>query len=320
MQISIWYPARTGQQNSYMPYAQYVYLSARELDFKPLTNQKKNQATKEFFDGPLKTGASRRQLEILMKTETAAIRSARAAGGHFPLVIFAHSSPPFQSIMCEYLASHGFVVAAVPSKGSFGYDFDVGLSGLETIIRDMEFVFTHAAQLPHVDERKLGLIGMSFGSAAVVGFHTRHPSVGAMISLDGGIGERGVSNLLTRTPYYDANRIKAPLLHLYTPNNPHLDMTRIESFSQSTRYFVTIPRMRHGDFVAYAMLERVAPQMFGDAPADARAGYEWLCRYTLRFLEAYLNQNHHAMQFLSREPEKNGVAPELLTVHVLNKQ
>ena len=100
-------------------------------------------------------------------------------------------------------------------------------------------------------------------------------SLGALISLDGGIGEGGVSFLLTRTPYFDVSRITAPLLHLYTDTNPHLDLTRLNSYKYSTRYLVTIPRMRHGDFVGAAMMEHFVPKMFGPSPADAKTGFEW---------------------------------------------
>lgn len=316
MQISIWYPAKKLRRSAHMRFEDYVYLLSRELNFGPLNEERRRQSKKMFMEGPLARGASIDRLEALMRMETAAIKNAPPARERFPLIIFAHGSPPMQSIMCEYLASHGFIVAAVPSKGSFSYDFDVGLSGLETLIKDMEFVLASLKEFPQVDGQNLALIGMSFGSAGVIGFQTRHPEVRAMISLDGGIGEGGVSFLVTRTPYYDVSRIKAPLLHLYTPNNPHLDLTRIESYKYSTRYLVTIPRMRHGDFVAYGMLEQFVPRMFGESPGDTRSGFEWVCRYSLSFLQAYLKRDRQGLNFLHRSPDQHGVPKDLLTVSV----
>ncbi len=316
MQISVWYPAQSPRHASYMPFEQYVFLKSLELDFSALTDVKKQHAKQEFMADPLARGASADKLAALMGVRTAAIKNAPEANGDFPLVIFAHSSPPNQSIMCEYLASHGFIVAAVPSKGSFEYAFDVGLSGLETLIRDMEFVLSSAKQLPHVDATRLGLIGMSFGSAAVIGFHTRHPEVRAMISLDGGIGEGGVGFLVTRTPFFETSRLRAPLLHLYTPNNPHLDLNSLESYRYSTRYLVNIPRMRHGDFGGYGMLEQFVPKILGESPGDTKTGFEWVCRYTLNFLEASLNNDARGLTFLQRAAELNGAPKELLSVTV----
>jgi Platelet-activating factor acetylhydrolase, isoform II len=314
MQISVWYPARLQERPSYLRFDEYVVLQSRELDFSILTQEKRQQSRQSFMEGPLARGANMARLDALLRTPTAAIKNARPATGRFPLIIFAHSSVANESILCEYLASHGFIVAAVPSKGSFEYDFDVGLSGLETLIKDMEFVLASAKKFPFVDGQRLALIGMSFGSAAVIGFQTRHSEVGAMISLDGGIGEGGVSFLLTRTPYYGVSRIKAPLLHLYTPNNPNLDLTRMEGYKYATRYLVSIPRMRHSDFVAHGMLEQIVPKMFGESPGDTKSGFEWVCRYARSFLEGYLKNDPQGIAFLQRSPEINGVPKGLLTM------
>jgi len=316
MQISIWYPTKKLRRPSYLRFGDYVSLSSRELNLRALTAVQSRENQKKFMEQPLANGASRQQLEALLHMHTAAINNAPPANGPFPLVVFAHGSPSNQSIMCEYLASHGFIVAAVPSKGSFEYDFDVGLSGLETLTRDIEFVSGFLQRLPEVDHEKLGLIGMSFGSAAVVGEATRNSGVRALISLDGGIGEGGVSFLLTRTPYYDVSRIKAPLLHLYTNTNPHLDLTRLNSYKYSTRYLVTIPRMRHSDFVGASMLEQFVPKMFGASPGDAKAGFEWANRYSLEFLKAYLKNDAQALAFLQEPADTNGAPKDLLSCSV----
>lgn len=124
MQVSIWYPAIPARRADYMNFEEYVFLRSLELDFNPLSEKAKLLSKKNFVATPLAHGASADKLETLMKVKTGAIKNADPAAGRFPLIVFAHSSPPQQSIMCEYLASFGFVVAAVPSKGSFGYDFD----------------------------------------------------------------------------------------------------------------------------------------------------------------------------------------------------
>src|SRR5918994_7556495 len=44
-------------------------------------------------------------------------RNATPVGARHPLILFAHADPAGQTVMSEYLASHGFVVAGVISKG-----------------------------------------------------------------------------------------------------------------------------------------------------------------------------------------------------------
>jgi dienelactone hydrolase len=195
----------------------------------------------------------------------------RPPRGRFPLVVIAHSNPAAESTTAEYLASHGFVVAAVPSKGTSELAYHHELPDVETLIRDLQFVIAMAKTLPFVDGGKVGVIGMSAGSVAAVALQFRDPSVRAVVSLDGGIGENRGSLLVTQTQGYDPPRLRAPLLHLYTRDNPHLDTSRLKSWQNSERVLVEFPRMRHGDFLAYAM-----------------ADHEWAPRYVLQFLGHFL--------------------------------
>lgn len=49
--------------------------------------------------------------------------------------------------------------------------------------------------------------------------------------------------------------------------------------------------------------------------ADGIAGYAWMCRYTLSFLDAYLQHDPAAMAFLKKTPAENGVPLHLLATN-----
>lgn len=311
MQIGVWYPTKTSSR-SFMPFEEYVYLLAQELEFSPLTENQRQQAIASFMREPLSRGVSEAQLQGLMKLKTAAIKNAPPTGS-FPLVVYAHVAPSGNNIMCEYLASHGYVVATIPWKGSFEYNLDVGLTGVETQIKDIEFAIGLLRKEPNVDGDKIATIGMSFGAISTLGLQSRNSDVDAVISLDGGIGSAFGAAVVQRTPYYSLSRISAPLLHLYGSSVPGTDLSFLNTLKYSRRYFIGFPGMRHADFTNQGMLEHFIPSTKNAPPGDSKQGFEWMCRYALRFLNLYLKDDLRSLVFLVNVPDANGVPNGVLT-------
>ena len=115
MQIAVWYPA-TGRATTPMRYGDYVDRLAQELDFRPITDTARRRAIEKFFEMPVGFGGDtaglRRVLPRLLAIHAAATVNARPALGRFPVVLFPeYRAPASNSVMAEYLASHGFVVA-----------------------------------------------------------------------------------------------------------------------------------------------------------------------------------------------------------------
>ena len=313
MQIGLWYPAiKSGR--SFMPFEEYVYLLAQELNFSPLNNEQRAQSIKSFMKDPLAAGAAAGKLQSLLKMKTGAVKNAVPARGRFPLIVYAHIAPSGNSIMCEYLASHGFVVAAIPWKGTFEYNLDVGLTGVETQIQDLQFVIGRLRNRADVNGDKIAVIGMSFGAISALGLQSRNADLDAVVSLDGGIGSPFGAGLVPRTPYYSVSRITAPLLHLYGPNVPGTDLSYLQTLKYSRRYFVGFPGMRHADFVNQGMFEHFVPGIQGKALGDSKTGFEWACRYTLYFLKAHLNGESASLVILENSPDVNKVPAGVLTV------
>ena len=316
MQFGVWYPARHDGRRSFLRYEHYVHLLAQELQFSPLSLREREENVQAFMKEPLSLGAAADKLKALMRLKTAAIKDARPARGRFPLVIFAHVAPALNSIMCEYLASHGFVVAAIPVKGSFEHALDVGLTGVETQIRDIEFVMGVLKKEPNVAGDKIAAIGMSFGAISVLGFATRNSEVDALVSLDGGIGSPFGAGVVQRTPFYSLFRVAAPLLHLYGPSIPGTDLTFINRLKYSRRYLLAFPALRHTDFVNYGMLEYFVPNIQGKPSGDTKTGFEWVCRYTLRFLNAYLKVDRESRLLLDSLAKANSGREAILIADI----
>jgi tetratricopeptide (TPR) repeat protein len=139
-----------------------------------------------------------------------------------------------------------------------------------------------------------------------------------LISLDGGIGSAYGAGVVQRTPYYSLSRINVPLLHLHGPNVPGTDLTYLNSLKYSERYLVAFPGMRHGDFTNYGMLEHFVPGILGKPSGDTKTGFEWVCRYALHFLKAYLKKDGESLTFLKNPPGLNEVPAGLVTVERKN--
>jgi hypothetical protein len=315
MQINVWYPARARRGQQTMPFGRYVGLLFREVDFAARRGVTPKQLAEKFMENPAELGGDASALaphvESLLRAETAAVEDAPPAAGRFPLVVFpAYRTPATQSIMCEYLASHGFVVASTGLKGTHESEFDAGLSGLETIVADVLFVVGELNASPSVDRKRLALVGVGVAASGGLALHMRHPGVGALVSLDGGIPTPFEDRLLKRTPYYDLAAVRAPVLAIHAPH-PNVNPAFFDQYRYAARHLVHFPRMSEFHFLNYGMMERFAPNLIGRPPGDTKAGFEWAARYVLHFLEGYLNGDAASLEFLRRAPEANGVPPGL---------
>ena len=70
------------------------------------------------------------------------------------------------SVLCEFLASHGYVVFGSAFQEPSGASFNV--DGKQTSARDMEFLIAYAKQLPNADWHHVGVIGHSGGAHAAL--------------------------------------------------------------------------------------------------------------------------------------------------------
>jgi dienelactone hydrolase len=288
MQVSVWYPARAVSGDQVMTVADYLHLQAQEVNLAPLDPERRRAAETAFTNDHLAGRADPAKLATLLATKTGAIRDAPAAEGRFPLILFLHSSPLGESVMSEYLASHGFVVAAVPSKGSFQPAYRLSLPDLETMVADAQFVLATARSLPMVKPGSVVAIGMSNGALGAVKLALRDPDIRGVVSLDGTIGERAAGSALPKDAFYDIARISVPIVHFYNDDNAYLDLTTLRSWDRSERHLARLSKLPHPAFLAYAMFERLLPGTIGPTPVDAAPRFEWICRRTWEFADAVL--------------------------------
>jgi hypothetical protein len=312
--LVVWYPAKPAV-SARISLRDYIELGAGGLGAAGFSLERRRQALLS-FSADADSEFSRARIDSVIALPMQARRNVPRASGRFPLVLFLHSTPWGAAVMGEYLASHGFVVAAFQSKGAREPAYRLSRANLDAMVEDAKFAVSRMRS--HVDvTTRLGVIGMSNGSIAAMALELAGLRPDAIVSLDGGIGERAGGTYLAERSMGNPARLTVPLLHLYTPDNPHLDFQYLRSYESSPRMLARVDHLRHGDFLTGGALERVMPGWRGEAPSHVTAGFATVCRYTLRFLRWRLAGDAGSERFLEQSPEANGVLEGLMEIERL---
>jgi dienelactone hydrolase len=279
---------------------------------------------------PLYQGLDRDKLSQLLKYETAAFYDASCQEGRYPLIVIGqglyYESPLTQAILCEYLASHGYVVATCPLVGAQSRLVNLNVVDLEAQIRDMEYVISWANRQPNVDAEKLGIVGYDIGGMAGLILTMRNPGVDTFISLDSGILFGHRSGLPNAHPHYSEERLRIPWMHMTQERfvkgarSQGVASSLIDRKPYSDSYLLLYNTTNHADFTSYAMfgITKSVVRYWGPIQSDAAAQYQSLCQYSLNFLEAYLKDDENAGRTLRAEPVETagGVALQTLERNV----
>jgi tetratricopeptide (TPR) repeat protein len=266
------------------------------------------------------TPAEAAAFERLLAAKTLAVKDAPAAEGRFPVVIYhpgLGGTYEDNSVMFEYLASHGYVVlsSAYPSATATEMNIDWDLT---RSFRDMEFLSRYACGLPYADADRLAAMGHSFGGQAVLAWRAEPASsVRAVVSIDStvenvGIDSPGFAKLKTHLQDNKRN-LRAPTLRFASRENEPKFATLEPYLKFAPRYEATVASLEHNDYLTHGAIR---PALMPDKWADAkkaravRVSYDRVCEHVLRFLDATLKQRAEAREFLQRSLRGEGLDEE----------
>jgi dienelactone hydrolase len=299
IRISVWYPAVVQPSTTRMRYEDYIRLSAPK-EFANLS------AILERHDRAIAAlSVPSDQMTALLATTVNAYREAPAASGHFPLILYFgglnDTSTINVSVMAEYLASHGYVVATVPLLGPTNEQTAQARtqSDIETTVRDMEFAWSLLRAQPNVDDSKLAIVGHSLGGIDALVFAMRNQNVSTVIGLDATYGFEGATKVLTNFYGYKPENMRADFLDLRKAEGEQdtvLDLSAVEAFRYANRDLITVRKMHHSDFTSFA----IVAQKFhlGNTPGyvdksgwtreTGYRGYQIVCTMVRDFLDEKL--------------------------------
>ena len=316
LQTLLWYPALPSGSKP-MKVGDYVALADTEISFDAPDQEHNKWRTrlKSSFDVPLW-----------------AARDAKMAEGHYPVLIYAPSDSSIaweNADLCEYLASHGYVVVASRSMGVTTRDMTDDLAGIESQALDISFLITYAEKLPDTDSSRIAVASFSWGGISSVFAASRDSRIRVLAQMDGSI--RYFPGLVAKAGSIHAEQLNVPLL-FFTSNRENFieevehsdfDMTGpnvLNEWTDADVMTVNMLGMSHPEFCS--MFERwKTPKDFTqwDQVADygrndANTSYSWVALYTLQFLNAYVKHEGAAKEFLGRAIADNGVPKHIMGI------
>ncbi|WP_298265152.1 hypothetical protein [uncultured Lutibacter sp.] len=211
MQISVWYPAKKINFSKRMKYKDYIGYWASETDFKKNTPNNKIDAIKNFINQTETT--KQNVITNLLNEKTHAFLNAEEVEKDFPIIIYAppmNSSASDNSIICEYLASKGYIIFSVMAKGEYTLLQTRTLRDVHTQAEDLAYLLGFAKR-KHKSE-KIGTFGFSLGGLSNIIFASKNKDIDATISLDGSIMSQGWLDLIKKSEFYNPYDFSSNLL------------------------------------------------------------------------------------------------------------
>jgi hypothetical protein len=306
VELFIWYPSNV-PLNSPISYSEYVWSKAAD-EGNLLANQ---SPRKEQLDALIRSeiaaaniaGNPDDTLSKYKKLKTIAQREVEIADESFPVILFAPggtTSGHLHSALCEYLASHGSIVVAIPALGnSEGIRWPFDQTGLDMQINDMAFALNHLIRsTPQANAKRIGLIAWSVGGVAQAIYCAKNPGIDLLISLDAGVGRTYGVDMLQASPHFNYRRMKIPFLHLTGTQPERFSVPRsskfVESIASKEKHSLIIEPFSHHHFTSQLGL---IPALISEKEDKIKiASYVHMCVSTSIFVDAFLKEDPQAKQ------------------------
>jgi dienelactone hydrolase len=324
IQSLTWYPARAKGK----PLAWRDYMMTKATEDAPwLSPAEAQQAGDAIIRGNLANLAPALGRQVLAQPMWAS-KDAPAASGKFPVVIYAPSfsaSATENVDLCEYLASHGYIVIASRSLGTHTKSMTTDLEGLEAQAGDIAFLIGQAHAMPQADMSRIAVIGYSWGGLANVLAAAKDDRIRALVSLDGSVRShtRFVDGGKDAARYATPARLAVPMLFVgrerdsiedLVKQKKKLDYSLLNEMTYADMTIVTMRPMIHQDFASDG-LRFANGARFGEYSRDeVSMAHSWTARYVERFLDAYLKNDRQALAFLDNKPSANKAPAHMLSV------
>lgn len=291
-QINVWYPAQPGSGDP-LKYADYVDLMGRQTNFGESEEQKvfarqtfisQTRDLGNIQDAENNVDFNTEQLNQLLDLDVFARLNAETTEGQYPVVIYPNGgSPAFQSITCEFLASHGYVSVAFAPKGRFSSGMEVSTIGLEVAVDDLEFVLGKISEESNVDMSRVSILANAISSSVGAAAVSRNEKIKALISLEGGLPSSFEQRLLNESVFYQPENIRAPILFIYSPH-PSIDPEYTFHLKYADRYYAHFSKMSEFVMLNYGMFDEFIPGIIGEHSGNTKKGFETANELILRFL------------------------------------
>jgi dienelactone hydrolase len=299
IQIAFWYPAAAASGSPALAFRDYVELAGRETSFDPATRQSRGQQAVQRYKQQLSAAHLKpEEADTLLATRMHALKGAPAAFGRFRLVLIApgnDQSAHDHAFLAESLAERGYVVALAPSAtriaGHLTAESDIpDVAAAQAA--DLAVVLRTARLETVVGAGRYGVVAHSFGARAALLLAMGDSDLGALVSLEGGIGAKDGKGWLEKAKGFNRARATAPILHFYGETDKSLapDFDLLRSLDRSDRYLINVDAMAHVHFSSVGAQVSAVPGLALASAADARTPEAWnaVVAATASFLDHFV--------------------------------
>ncbi|MBX7151730.1 hypothetical protein K1X84_08820 [bacterium] len=242
-----------------------------------------------------------------------AARTSQPVNTKQPLIVWGarHDVYLYQPLLCEFLASHGYVVIfpTVSFPWPWKIPKDERVQSLQKLMHSWFRELQKAKALPYVDSSRIGVLAWSYAGESSEWIQTTDPNVNAVISLSSNTLDDGIYFGPTTRGNRKIDRLNVPYVLMSERIKTNGSIQKIPALMDSLpaqNFFVFYDSLSHGNFnflegylPAIAGLESVQPwSRKGD---DAINGYIDVLKLTLYFFDALVKQKHQKID----EPDHN---------------
>ena len=294
MQIAVWYPAE-GKIKTQLTVEKYLRMGAR---VETLAKDAKNETAKlsEFVNSShIDVTKAKRFLDHKLAVGL----DMKIKPGDFPMVLYAPGSSAHwydNFLLCQLLASQGYIVASAASRSLRSPGMSLNWEGVESQVRDMEYMLSKVLTLTKPKALKVNVIGRSWGAISALVFAIRNEGiVQSIASLDGTLSYNAQA-LFKDSPYPNADFVRKPLF-LAVGKKRSARATPInrkdyfENVKYADAYQAEYDEMQHVAFGSYFLYYHYLLHKGIDTKTsnDLLEGYQLYTKHLLTYLN-YQNQ------------------------------
>lgn len=295
MLIHFWYPSLENSKDKHLDFKNYIDLISLRENFKRASTEV-NEGSYNFVNAYSEFAKRQYDLDTSISTQQLLDGPVGAKSGlaninntdDLPLIIYAPSnskSAVQNHMICEFLASHGFMILSVGSAGPTSLQREAMQESIMAQVEDMEFILRYFEEKLHMGYSSLGLMGFSSGGLATTIFQMRNKQVKAVFSMDGG-NEYGAYPALFQLKDFDLELTNVPYCLVVNNYENFSIYPYFNSITSVEKYMFRMPYLDHNGFVSFW---RFFDSCSGKPDSNPMSlSYDYICECALRFYETYL--------------------------------
>lgn len=321
IRMYMWYPAKNTQSETN---TLKDFFAKGVEDFGKVDQTKLHEM---IYHAPQFNRIPKSKIDNILKQECISVDNAPFSESKFPVIIlgqgYYYESPISHLVLCEYLASHGYIVLTCPLFGTNSKAVELNMVDFETQVKDMEFVLSKAYELSNADVSKIATLGFDLGAMSATLVQMRNANVKALITYDGGIiFKHNTERLLNPSPYYQPEKLDVPTMIFTRTIEGNIQMGLKEDSTiflnspYAKKYLVRTEGMKHQYYTSLPTLGIESRP----SPDFAIKAYPVICNYTLNFLNYYLKDISSGLDFIKEDPSRFSESGVTITVEELDNK